>query len=87
MDALVARCDAALRGERCLAAVGGVALNRRLREKLAALAARRGVRLLAAEPAYCADNAAMVAGVAGAGRGLTGPAALDADADPNLPVA
>ncbi|MEY2808368.1 MAG: hypothetical protein RIR65_2785, partial [Planctomycetota bacterium] len=41
---------------------GGVACNRRLREQMAREAARRGVRALFPSPAYCTDNAAMIAG-------------------------
>jgi N6-L-threonylcarbamoyladenine synthase len=86
VDALASRCERALSGARCLAAGGGVTLNRRLRERLTALARARNVRLLLAEPAYCADNAAMIAGLAGAGQGLWGAAAMAADAEPNLRI-
>jgi len=84
VDALVSRCDKALTGVGCLAVGGGVALNSRLREKLSCLTQQRGVRLLVAEPRYCADNAAMVAGLAGVGRGVWGDAASELDAQPNL---
>jgi N6-L-threonylcarbamoyladenine synthase len=86
VDALATRCDRAVAGMRALAVGGGVSLNRRLREELARLADRRGIRLLLAEPRYCADNAAMIAALAGAGQGLWGAAALAADAQPNLPT-
>jgi N6-L-threonylcarbamoyladenine synthase len=42
---------------------GGVACNRRLREKLAAAAAARGLACVFPSPAYCTDNAAMIAGL------------------------
>lgn len=42
---------------------GGVACNRRLREKLAAAAAARGLRAHFPPPAFCTDNAAMIAGL------------------------
>jgi N6-L-threonylcarbamoyladenine synthase len=83
VDALAERCRRALNGERYLAACGGVSLNSRLRARLQEVARREGVGLLLAEPAHCADNAAMVAGVAGAGLGAWGDGAMDADAEPN----
>jgi N6-L-threonylcarbamoyladenine synthase len=42
---------------------GGVACNRRLREKLAAAAHTRGLRAHFPAPSYCTDNAAMIAGL------------------------
>ena len=44
------------------------------------------VRLLLAEPKYCGDNAAMIAGLAGAGGGVRGAAAMEIDAVPSLTV-
>jgi len=41
--------------------VGGVAANRRLRERLAAEADREGLKVHVPPPALCGDNAAMVA--------------------------
>lgn len=84
VDALLEKCASAVKGMACIAAVGGVSLNSRLRARLQEFAESRRIRFVLAEPKYCADNAAMVAGLAGAGRGLTGPAALSIDADPNL---
>ncbi|MCJ8328634.1 MAG: tRNA (adenosine(37)-N6)-threonylcarbamoyltransferase complex transferase subunit TsaD [Lentisphaeria bacterium] len=43
---------------------GGVACNSRLREKMASAAAAAGLELVIAEPKYCTDNAAMIAGLA-----------------------
>ena len=86
VDALVQRCDRALGTERVLAAVGGVSLNSRLRAQLAELAERRGVKLLLAEPRFCADNAAMIAGLAGTGEGVRGPGIMTLDVDPNLEI-
>jgi N6-L-threonylcarbamoyladenine synthase len=40
---------------------GGVAANRRLRERVASGAAARGLHFLPPEPRYCTDNAAMIA--------------------------
>ncbi|MBR4171009.1 MAG: tRNA (adenosine(37)-N6)-threonylcarbamoyltransferase complex transferase subunit TsaD [Kiritimatiellae bacterium] len=49
---------------------GGVSLNGRLRARLREVTDRAGVRLLLAEPRYCGDNAAMIAGLAGMGAGV-----------------
>ena len=86
VDALVERCRFAMRDERCLAAAGGVALNSRLRERLTEEAKQRGCRLLLAAPAYCGDNAAMIAGLGGAGQGVAGEAAMRLDVEPNLEI-
>jgi N6-L-threonylcarbamoyladenine synthase len=87
VTALVRRCEAAAGPGERLVAAGGVALNSRLRRRLADMAAARAVTLLAAEPRYCADNAAMVAGLAGTGRGVWGDEAMRLDACPSLPLA
>ncbi|MEI8243916.1 MAG: tRNA (adenosine(37)-N6)-threonylcarbamoyltransferase complex transferase subunit TsaD [bacterium] len=86
VSALADRCDRALRGGRyrCLAVGGGVSLNARLRVRLQEVSDCRGVRLLLAEPKYCGDNAAMIAGLAGAGCGVRGAAAMELDAVPSL---
>ncbi len=42
---------------------GGVACNGRLREKMASAAKSRGAETFVPPPAYCTDNAAMIAGV------------------------
>ncbi len=88
VDALAARCEAALRkgAYRALAVGGGVSLNRRLRERLEGVAAASGVRLLLAEPRFCGDNAAMIAGLAGCGGGVGGDAAMRLDVVPALEV-
>jgi N6-L-threonylcarbamoyladenine synthase len=46
---------------RCLVAAGGVASNFLLRRHLAGLAAAAGLRFIAPPPAFCTDNAAMIA--------------------------
>jgi len=84
VDALVTRCDKAIEGQQHLAVAGGVALNSRLRERLGELAAEKGIRLLLCEKKYCADNAAMTAGLAGAGQGIRGEEAMGIDAQPSL---
>ena len=89
VDALAKRADRALAAApyRSLALGGGVSLNRCLREALARVAARRGVRLLLAEPCHCGDNAAMIAGLASVLPLPHDPlAALALDVDPSLPV-
>lgn len=70
-----------------LVLVGGVARNQRLRAKLDALSARTGMPWHATPPAYCTDNAAMIAGLAGAlcMQGKTPP--LASDVYPSLPLA
>ncbi len=68
-DALVAKARRALaqEGLGCLAVVGGVAANQRLREQLAAAGRRDGFRVVFPPLALCTDNAAMIA-AAGARR-------------------
>jgi N6-L-threonylcarbamoyladenine synthase len=89
VDALITRTAAALDSDLdTLVVGGGVSLNSRLRARLALLADQRGVRLLTAEPKYCGDNAAMIAGLAGMGEGrLADGEAPPLDAVPNLPIA
>ncbi len=81
VDALVSRCTRAITDEHALAVGGGVSLNRRLRKKLAEMAAAKKIRLLLAEPAFCADNAAMIAT---APTGIQGEEAFLLDVHPNL---
>jgi N6-L-threonylcarbamoyladenine synthase len=88
VSALVDRCAFALNKKtyRALAVGGGVSLNRRLRERLSELAAQHNTRLLLAEPKHCGDNAAMIAGLAGMGFGVTGDAAFLLDVVPSLEI-
>ena len=83
MDVLVAKCRKALARtrRRCLCVGGGVAANRRLRERLEEMAGDMCVRFVAAPPELCTDNAAM-AGLAWEwfDRGVF--ASLDLDASP-----
>ena len=58
-----------------------------LRTLLADVCRKRGVGLLLALPRHCGDNAAMIAGLAGTGRGILSPAAFDLDIDPSWPSA
>ena len=86
VHALTERCARALRLGRygALAVGGGVSLNRSLRERLHEVAAQAGVPLLLAEPRFCGDNAAMIAGLAGMGGGIAGAAAMRLDVAPAL---
>ena len=94
VDALLIRVNEFVEDDETLACVGGVSLNSRLREKLKALAAERNCPLHLAEPLYCTDNAAMIAGLAGANllspatpmQGLVEDAAFETDIAPNLPI-
>jgi N6-L-threonylcarbamoyladenine synthase len=63
MDSLIRKTDQMLgtAGFHSLGLSGGVANNRSLREGLRALAGKRGVNFLAAEPRHTGDNAAMIA--------------------------
>lgn len=87
VGAIVRRVEKALNGARYLAVGGGVSLNSRLRTLLADVCRKRGVGLLLALPRHCGDNAAMIAGLAGTGRGILSPAAFDLDIDPSWPSA
>lgn len=88
VDALVARVERAcdefqIRGLGC---AGGVARNRRLREKLERIAAQRNLPLLLAEPDFCTDNAAMVAALAAADDNIARHDATGLDVDPTWPI-
>ena len=72
------------RAYKALVVGGGVSLNGRLRARLAEVAQAAGVPLLLAQPKYCGDNAAMIAGLAYWRRNVTGDAALAVDVDPTL---
>ena len=63
VEVLVAKTVRATRrlGLRCITASGGVTCNRSLRQALASVCARDGLRLELAERALCTDNAAMIA--------------------------
>lgn len=86
MDALVERLERALARHhvKAVACVGGVARNQVLRDKLADVAESHRLPLLAALPEFCTDNAAMVAGLAGAPGYPALPSGMDLDVEPNL---
>ncbi len=81
VDALIGRVRLAATRLRpaWLACAGGVARNRRLRERLGETAEWLQLPLLLARPEFCTDNAAMIAAAAGSGRGcrVDPPSALD----------
>ena len=86
VQALAERTATALarRPYRALIVGGGVSLNSRLRAVLEQTCARAGVPLLMAQPKYCGDNAAMIAGLAFYRRNLAGDAAMRLDVAPSL---
>ncbi|QOW24272.1 tRNA (adenosine(37)-N6)-threonylcarbamoyltransferase complex transferase subunit TsaD [Lysobacter sp. H23M47] len=63
VDTLAIKCERALEAAGCetLVVAGGVGANLRLREKLQAMAERRGGRVSFPRPAFCTDNGAMIA--------------------------
>jgi N6-L-threonylcarbamoyladenine synthase len=65
VDVLVAKAlrAAEREGTDRIAIGGGVACNERLREKMQAAAAAHGMKAFFPPPAFCTDNAAMVAGI------------------------
>lgn len=87
-DALLDRLERTVReeGVKRFACVGGVAKNKRLRAKLEDLAARLDAELHVAPMTYCTDNAAMIAGVAGALALRGAPPTPVTDVYPNLPL-
>ncbi len=81
---LVAKLERALkRGEwRAVALGGGVAANGALREAVATLCERRGVKLKLVARELCTDNAAMIGSAARFATAIPYPAYLDYDAFP-----
>jgi tRNA N6-adenosine threonylcarbamoyltransferase len=63
---------------------GGVAANRRLRERVAELADAAGRRAFLPPPEFCTDNGAMIAATAWWRLRADGPTSLGAGIDPNL---
>jgi N6-L-threonylcarbamoyladenine synthase len=84
VDVLVEQClaTAACEGLTTLTVTGGVACNRRLRERMTAEAGARGLRAVFPSPKYCTDNAAMIAGQGWHHLRAGRLAALDVDAIP-----
>jgi N6-L-threonylcarbamoyladenine synthase len=86
VDALITRTFEYMEGYQHVACVGGVSLNSRLRGRLAQVSEEHGVSLHLAEPLYCMDNAAMIAGLATAEQGFKGDAFSTLDICPNLAI-
>ncbi len=86
VKAVVSRCEKALGEMTLLATGGGVSLNGRLRESLQQLADKKKITLMQTPPAYCGDNAAMIAALACMKHGITGEAAMKIDAEPSLRI-
>lgn len=86
VDVLVAKTlrAAKVRRQRVVAMSGGVSCNSRLREKMRAACAARGVELLVAPPALCTDNAAMIGYVAALKLAHGESSPLTSDINPNL---
>jgi N6-L-threonylcarbamoyladenine synthase len=82
VDKTMAAVDAT--GVEVVAGGGGVLANRRLRDRLAAEAARRGMRLCLPPPELCTDNGAMIAVAAGFRLERGDTAGWDSDVDAGL---
>jgi N6-L-threonylcarbamoyladenine synthase len=65
VDTLVAQTFSAAQEEglETIVVAGGVACNRRLRERMLARAEAEDARVVFPAPHYCSDNAAMIAGI------------------------
>ncbi|MFO8059479.1 MAG: tRNA (adenosine(37)-N6)-threonylcarbamoyltransferase complex transferase subunit TsaD, partial [Bacillota bacterium] len=86
VDVLAEKTTRAVRfaGVRRLLAVGGVAANSELRRRLEVVCRETGVQLVIPPPAYCTDNAAMVAAAGRHRFQSVGPDGLNLDVDPSL---
>ncbi len=89
VEVLVAKTvkAAAALGRRTIALSGGVSLNGALRSAFREACSRRGIQLHLADPALCTDNAAMIAFAGLLHHFGKRHSPLDADIDPNLPLA
>lgn len=86
VDVLVAKARRASTdlGVNAMCLGGGVAANSSLRRRFTEAADEEGLRSLVPSPAYCTDNAAMVAATGWWTLQRTGPSPLDTGAVPNL---
>jgi N6-L-threonylcarbamoyladenine synthase len=90
VEVLVGKTLNAARAQRvqCITASGGVACNRALRTQLRSACDREGITLRLAEPAFCTDNAGMIAILAEQKLRLgTEHTSLDADIRPSWELA
>jgi len=88
INALETRCELALKIKtyKAFAIGGGVSLNSALRARMTQLAERNKVPILLAQPKYCGDNAAMIAGLAAAGGAIVTDEKTTFDATPSLAI-
>ncbi len=88
LDALAKRFSLALQqtGVHHAACGGGVACNKTLRSKLTDAASKNHCTLHMAEPKYCTDNAAMVAGLAHHRQDASTEAVFSQEINPNLTI-
>ena len=86
VDVLIGKTLQAARqtGHAVVAVSGGVSLNTGLRDEFARACAARGLELLVAPPAWCTDNAAMIAAVGSLAFEAGAITPIDEDIDPNL---
>jgi N6-L-threonylcarbamoyladenine synthase len=87
--AVIGRIEQAVRrtGYRTVGVSGGVAANGYLRERLAELARRHEFGLAIPRPAYCTDNAAMIAAAGVERFARFGASPLDLPAAARTPLA
>ncbi len=88
VNALETRCELALKTKRykAFAIGGGVSLNSALRLRMTKMAERNKTAILLAQPKYCGDNAAMIAGLAAAGGAIITDEKTIIDAAPSLAI-
>ena len=86
VDVLVAKTLVATQqsSRETVAVSGGVSLNSGLRDAFTRACAARGLELLLAPPAWCTDNAAMIAAAAGMALEAGAATSVREDIDPNL---
>jgi N6-L-threonylcarbamoyladenine synthase len=88
VHAIETRCELALKTKKynAFAIGGGVSLNSALRLRMTQMAERNKIPILLAQPKYCGDNAAMIAGLAAAGGAIITDEKTTIDAAPSLAI-